>query len=87
MEMGKYRIQVKVELIECSDDSTENGLTEQNDGSFAMTISEKDAISIDNCERAILQTAHPTIRKAISKHLTDISKKKLLKEPAQKQKL
>jgi hypothetical protein len=84
--MGKYRIQVKVELIECNDDSNEHDLTEQKDGSFAMTISEKDAISIDNCERAILLTAHPTIRNAISKHLSDISKKKSLKEPNQKQK-
>ena len=84
--MGKYRIQVKVELIECNDDSSENDLTEQKDGSFAMTISEKNAISIDNCERAILLTAHPTIRNAITKHLSDISKKKFLKEPNQKQK-
>ena len=82
--MSRYRIQVKVELIECDDDSNENGLKEQKDGSFAMTISEKDAISIDNCERSILQTAYPTIRKAISKHLSEISKKKPLKERSRK---
>ena len=76
--MSKYRIQVKVELIECNDDSNENDLKEQKDGSFTMLISEKDAISIDNCERAILLTAHPTIRTAISKHLSDISKKKAI---------
>ena len=85
--MSKYRIQVKVELIECNDDSNKNDLNEQNDGSFTMLISEKDAISIDNCARAILLTAHPTIRAAISKHLSDISQKKPLKMLAQKQKL
>ena len=40
-----------------------------------MTISEQDAISIDKCESSILRTAYPTIRDAISKHLTEISKK------------
>jgi hypothetical protein len=85
--MGGYRIQVKVEMVECNDDSNENDLIEQIDGSFAMMISEKDAISIDNCESAILQTAYPTIRKAISKHLSDVSKKKPLKEPTLKKML
>jgi len=46
-----------------------------------MTISEKDAMSIDLCERAVLMAAHPTIREAISKHLSEISKKKPLKKP------
>jgi hypothetical protein len=86
-QMSKYRIQVKVELIECNDDSIENDLIELADGSLAMAISEKDAISIDKCEISILQTAYPSIRKAISKHLSDVSKKKHLKEPIQKQTL
>jgi hypothetical protein len=76
--MSKYRIQVKIELIECNDNFNENDLFEQADGSLAMTISEKDAISIDKCESSILQTAYPAIRKALSKHLSDVSKKKAL---------
>jgi len=52
-------------------------------GCFAMTISEKNAISIDNCERSLLQTAYPAIREAISKHLSDVSKKRFLKKPNQ----
>lgn len=76
--MSKYKVRVKVELVECSDtDQSEPAMNE--DGSFTMTISEKDAISIDNCESAVLRTAHPTIRAAISKHLSEISKKKPLK--------
>jgi hypothetical protein len=73
--MGNYKIKVTVELVECND-GKEHDLTEQSDGSFEMTISEKDAISIDRCEKSILQTAYPTIRTAISRHLTEISKKK-----------
>lgn len=71
--MGKYKIQVKVELIACDDSEKEHDLQKEEDGSFTMTISEKDAVSIDNCERAVLMTAHPTIRDAISKHLSGIS--------------
>ena len=77
--MGKYKIKVKVELVECNDDK-EHDASKQEDGSFTMTISEQDAISIDKCENAVLRTAHPTIREAISKHLSEVSKKKPLKD-------
>ena len=82
--MGKYKVQVKVELIECNDDAKDHDLRQEKNGSFTMTISEQDAISIDNCERAVLMTAYPTIRDAISKHLSEISKKKPLKKSNQK---
>ncbi len=73
--MLKYKIKVSVELVEC--DETENHeVNKNNDGSFSMVISEQDAISIDMCERSVLQTAYPTIREAVSTHLSQISKKK-----------
>ena len=83
--MGKYKIKVKVEIVE-SDQLNENehGPQEQNDGSFTMLIDEKDAVSIDNSEKALLETAYPTIRKALSKHLENVSKKKPLKAPKRK---
>ena len=45
--MGKYKIKIKVELVEC-DDPGPNSPMKQNDGSFEMSIDEADAISIDN---------------------------------------
>ena len=48
-----------------------------NDGSFSMTISEQDAASIDMCEKSVLQTAYPTIREAVSSHLSEVSKKSI----------
>ncbi|MDL1989192.1 MAG: hypothetical protein LWX08_16475, partial [Deltaproteobacteria bacterium] len=54
-----------------------------NDGSFSITISEQDAISIDMCEKSVLQTAYPTIREAVSKHLSEVSKKKPTKYPVE----
>lgn len=76
--MGKYKVKVRVELIECNTDK-EHDPRKQEDGSFTMTISESDAISIDKCENALLKTAYPTIREAISRHLSEVSKKKPLK--------
>ena len=81
--MGNYKIKVHVEVVEC-DDPNEKAAKEQNDGSFTMTINEKDAISIDNSERALLSTAYPAIRKALAEHLENVSKKKALKKPTGK---
>ena len=81
--MGRYEIRMKVEIVEC-DKQNEHGPKEQNDGSFTMVIDEKDAVSIDNSEKALLSTAYPTIRAALSKHLENVSKKKSLKRPKRK---
>ena len=78
--MGKYEIKVKVEIVESSKQNAHEP-QEENDGSFTMIIDEKDALSIDHSEKALLETAYPTIRKALSKHLENVSKKKPLKAP------
>lgn len=52
------------------------GFNKNTDGSYSMVISEQDATSIDMCEKAVLQIAYPTIRKAVSDHLSQGSKKK-----------
>jgi hypothetical protein len=81
--MGKYEIKVKVEIVESSKQNAHEP-QEENDGSFTMIIDEKDAVSIDHSEKALLETAYPTIRKALSKHLENVSKKKPLKAPKRK---
>ena len=81
--MGHYKIKIKVEMVECDDQDPHSPL-ERNDGSFEMVIDGKDAISIDNSEKALLSTAYPTIRSALSKHLEEVSKKKRLKTPKRK---
>jgi hypothetical protein len=83
--MGKFQIKVKVEIVE-SEQQNKNGHgpQEQDDGSFTMIIDQNDAESIDNSEKALLETAYPTIRNALSKHLENISKKKPLKTPGSK---
>ncbi len=72
--MGKYQIKVNVEIVECSE-SELSDMLKQEEGSLKMTISEEDAISIDKCEQALLKTSYKSIREAISRHLTEVSKK------------
>ena len=81
--MGKYKIRVKVEFVEC-DDPEHNSPMKQNDGSFEMSMNEADAISIDNCEKAVLRTSHEAIRDALSEHLSQASKKKPSKKRKRK---
>jgi hypothetical protein len=81
--MGNYKIKIKVEVVECENQDI-YGPLEQNDGSFEMVIDGKDAVSIDQSEKALLSTAYPSIREALSKHLENISKKKSLKKPKRK---
>ncbi len=73
--MSKYKIKVSVECVEC-DEVENHDLKKNNDGSFSMVIGEGDATSIDMCEKSVLQTAYPTIREAVSNHLSQVSKKK-----------
>ena len=76
--MGTYKIKVNIELVECKEMEEEGDLIKNKNGSFSMTIREQDAVSIDRCESAVLKTAYPSIREALSNHLSEISKKKPL---------
>ena len=74
--MGRnYKIKVKVEIIESDQELTENHI-ETEDGQFELVISEAQAVSIDECEQALLRTNYPAIRAAIANHLSELSKKK-----------
>lgn len=76
-QMGNYKIRIKVEFVE-SDEAEQKTPLKQNDGSFEITMNESDAISIDNCEKAVLQTSYEAIRSALSEHLSRASKQKAL---------
>jgi len=77
--MNKFKITVSVNICEI-DEKKQNGLKKQKNGTFSMTINEANAISIDNCEKAVLETAYPAIRESVSRHLSDVSKKKSMKK-------
>ena len=74
--MSNFKIKVHVEIVECSE-KTGNEAERQDDGSFSMIINEKDAISIDNSEKALLKTNYPAIRKALAEHPENVSNSSL----------
>lgn len=73
--MSRYKIRVHIEMTPCDDAPTEAPVKE-HDGDLSMVISETDALSIDACEQALLQTTYPTLRETLSTHLSELSKKK-----------
>lgn len=70
-----YKIKVKVEIVESEQEPTESHI-ETGDGQFELVISEAQALSIDDCEQALLRTNYPAIRAALASHLSELSKKK-----------
>ncbi|MBL0702282.1 MAG: hypothetical protein JJV91_02240, partial [Desulfosarcina sp.] len=50
------KISIKIEMTE-NDDEQSLGPRKESDGSFTMSISEADSISIDKSEKSVLQTA------------------------------
>jgi hypothetical protein len=70
-----YKIKVQVEIVE-SDEETRGSRIETEAGQFETVISEAQAISIDDCEQALLQTNYAAIRAALSRHLSEVSKKR-----------
>lgn len=76
--MTNYRIRVKVEIVE-GGEANEAGFSRASaDGCYEMTIAEKTAQSIDDCEKAMLLVNAEALRTAISEHLEAVSKKKPL---------
>ncbi|WP_291322094.1 hypothetical protein [Desulfonatronospira sp.] len=73
--MSKCKIKVSVRLVECSEETDDNPI-ELEDGCYQYTIDGDAGESIDNCEIAVLNKAHPAIRDAIARHMEKVSKKK-----------
>jgi hypothetical protein len=72
--MSKYKINVTVNVVECEEETDENPI-ELEDGSYQYTIDGDAGESIDDCEIAVINTAYPAIRDAISRHMEKVSKK------------
>jgi hypothetical protein len=73
--MDNYKIRMKVEIVPCTESPTATPI-HQDDGHVEVIMPESEAISIDRCERQLLQLAYPTLRDTLSNHLSAVSKKK-----------
>lgn len=73
--MNTYKIRINVEIVPTTEPP--NTIPFQgDDGYVELVIPESEASSIDLCERRLLDTSHPVIRDALSRHLSALSKKK-----------
>lgn len=70
-----YKIKVKVEIVESDQEATDK-LIETGTGQFELVINEAQALSIDDCEQAVVRTNYPALRAALANHLSELSKKK-----------
>ena len=80
--MSQYKMRIHVEMIPCEEAPTHTPVKAE-DGSISMVLSETDAISIDACEHALLQTTYPILRETLATHLSEIAKKKPKPTPTQ----
>jgi hypothetical protein len=79
--METFTVRVTVEITPSTDAMTTTPQP-QADGSFQITIPAPDALSIDHCEQALLRTAYPAFRTALSTHLSAMSKKTPASKPS-----
>jgi len=70
-----YKVKVEIKIVETSDSSVESAL-DMMDSDAVRFISTKDGETIDGIERAVVDTSYDAMRKALSKHLSELSKKK-----------
>lgn len=73
--MKTYQVHVKVEIVPSTESPTHDPV-KHDDGSLHVTLAEAEALNIDTCERAVLQTIYPTLRETRSTHFSAVSKKK-----------
>jgi len=73
--MTRYTMRIQIEMIPCHEALTHEPIKE-NDGSVSLVLSDTDAVNIDLCEQALLQTTYPVLREVLSTHLSEVSKKK-----------
>lgn len=73
--MSRYKMRIHVEMIPCDDTPTEKPV-KADDGSVSFVLSEADAMRIDTCEKALLETTYPLLRETLASHLSAVAKKK-----------
>lgn len=75
---NRYKIRVKVEFIETDEAITEEA--SNRDEYLEMVVDQAVAENIDDCEQALLQVNAKALRDALTKHLSEITKKNTRRE-------
>lgn len=69
---NSYRIEINVAIVKCDDAETATP-TRQGDGWFTYVLTEAQAVCIDACERALLNTNFAAVREALVQHFSALS--------------
>jgi hypothetical protein len=73
--MPNYEIKIQVHMAPTEQDVTSE-ITPCDDGGFRVVMSHESGQSIDQCEQALLALNYPVLREALSRHLSEVSKRK-----------
>lgn len=76
--MSNFKLVVKVELEEISEDVDVAKLIGASENASIKILSEQEACDINSTEHAVLSVSHSEIRRALSAHFEAVSKKKSL---------
>lgn len=74
---NNYRIEIKVAIVKCDDEET-TPLIRQEDGRFTFVLNEAQAVSVDVCESALLNTNFAAVREAMVSHFSAVSLERAL---------
>ena len=78
--MDRYKVRIRVEIVPAGapDDSDGGGGSLDGiDEEAVETISAEQAASIDDMEETLLENAYEVMRRALGKHLSEVSKRGL----------
>lgn len=76
--MDRYKVRIRVEIVPAGEpDGPGGGSLDGIDEEAVKTISAEQASSIDDMEETLLENAYDVMRRALGKHLSEVSKKGL----------
>lgn len=84
--MGRdYRVRVHIEIVPAGQDADtsggKNGALDGVDEEAVKTITEEQAVSIDDMEETLLQNTYEVMRRALERHFSEASKRGLSTRP------
>jgi len=84
--MERYKVRIRVEIVPAGEPQGSDGGDGSLDGideEAVETISAEQAASIDDMEETLLENAYEVMRRALGKHLSEVSKRGLSAGPDQ----
>ena len=82
--MDRYKVRIRVEIVPAGESDGSDGGGSGLDGideEAVETVSGEQAVSIGDMEETLLENAYEVMRRALGKHLSEVSKKGLSTGP------